>query len=125
MKYYKEPSGEVFGYDEKNQGDFIEAAILAGWEEQLVWPIPSNSGPVIPASITQRQARIAMLDAGILDDVETAIASMTGVEGKKAQIAWEWASEIRRDDPLLISIAGCLGLNSEQIDQLFLEASKI
>lgn len=81
--------------------------------------------PVIPSSITQRQARISMLDAGILDDVEAAISSIAGVEGEKARIAWEWASEIRRDDPLLISIAEHLGLDSEQIDQIFLEASKI
>jgi len=79
----------------------------------------------VPVLVTPKQARLAMLDAGILATVEGLIAGMEGVDGQKARIVWEWANEIRRDDPLLVSLASSLGMTSAQIDQLFIAASAL
>lgn len=66
--------------------------------------------------ITPRQARLALLGAGLLDAVETELAKP---ENKAAQIAWEYALEIKRDDPLIATFAVVLGLTDAQIDALF------
>lgn len=75
--------------------------------------------PVIPDAITMRQARLALLDAGLLATVDQAIASMSGVEGEAARIEWEYAMEVRRDSPLIAALGPALGLTGEQIDALF------
>ena len=41
------------------------------------------------------------------------------------QEAWEYASIITRDNPMLLGAAQALGLSSEQVDTLFREAAKL
>uniref|UniRef100_E6VL45 Uncharacterized protein n=1 Tax=Rhodopseudomonas palustris (strain DX-1) TaxID=652103 RepID=E6VL45_RHOPX len=85
-------------------------------------PRQPPSIPLAPvASVTPKQARLALLQAGLLDQVEAVIAA-----GSKAdQITWEFATEIRRDDPLLVSIGSGLTLSSDQIDVLFKYAATL
>lgn len=80
---------------------------------------------VIPQSVTMRQARLALLAAGLLDDVEAALASMAGDEGKAARIEWDYSSEVHRHKPFVLSLGAQLGLTGEQLDQLFIAASQI
>ncbi len=47
----------------------------------------------VPQTVSMRQARLALYGAGLLDDVEAAVASST----KDVQIEWEFSSELRRD----------------------------
>jgi len=72
-----------------------------------------------------RQCRIALLGAGLLDAVQSSIASMPGVDGERARIDWEYALEVRRDWPLIAYMAGDLGLTDEQVDALFMTAATI
>jgi hypothetical protein len=79
-------------------------------------------GPItqpIPEAVTARQARLALLGAGVLANVDQALASIPGVEGEAARIEWEYASEVRRDSPLIAALAPALGLTEEQVDDLF------
>jgi hypothetical protein len=99
-----------------------EGKVIVADEDGFPQAIEPPLVTIIPVSVTPKQARLALLDAGLLATVETAIGGMTGDDGIKARISWEWAMEIRRDDPLLVSLATTLGLSSEQIDQLFLAA---
>lgn len=71
--------------------------------------------PHTPSEITIRQARLALHAAGLLDDVEAAIATA----GRAAQIEWEYASVFRRDNPVLTAMQSALGLTDEMLDQLF------
>lgn len=80
---------------------------------------------LIPQSVTMRQARLAMLHAGILDDVESLIANMPGDEGSAARIDWEFARDVRRDWPLVAALGSQLGMSNEQIDDLFIYAGSI
>ena len=84
---------------------------------QQVWAI--EPAPV-PSSVSARQARLALLGAGLLGDVEAALNSLSSPEKEAALIEWEYATEIRRDSPLVVSVAVGLGLSCEQIDQLFI-----
>ena len=46
--------------------------------------IKSAPPAAIPTTVTMRQARLAMLDAGILTSVSDALAAMTGPAGEAA-----------------------------------------
>ena len=73
----------------------------------------------VVTTVSMRQARLALLGAGLLDPVETAIAAMAGTEGKAAQIEWEYATEVKRDSPLVSGLAQALQLDDEILDRLF------
>lgn len=74
----------------------------------------------VPNSISPRQARIVLLRAELLDDVEAAVAT-----NREYQIYWEYALEIKRDDEMLRQMTAALGLTDEQVDGLFIEANKL
>ena len=73
-----------------------------------------NNG-VVPASVTPHQVRLAFLQAGLLDQVETAINTAGGA----TKITWEFATTIERNSPLIETLRGSLRLTDEQIDTLF------
>ena len=81
--------------------------------------------PEVPRSITPRQGLLVLSRAGLLGTVQSAISSLEGQEGDEARIEWEYATEWLRNWSLLESIASGIGLTSEQIDDLFIQASKI
>ena len=74
----------------------------------------------VPQSITPLQAKLQLLKLGLLDEVETLV---TG--DRTAQLYWEYASIIERDNAVLLSMANSLGLTSKQVDDMFIEASKL
>lgn len=73
----------------------------------------------VPAAVTARQARLALLGAGVLASVDQALAAIPGAAGDAARIEWEYALEIRRDSPLIAALAPALALSDEQVDDLF------
>lgn len=76
--------------------------------------------------VTMRQARLVLLQQGLLDGVEAAINTIEDeTTRREVQIEWEYAMDIRRDWPALQLITQQLGLTDEQLDQMFLLASKI
>lgn len=72
----------------------------------------------VPQSITARQARLAMLQAGLLDQVEEMLS-----QNKAWSIEWEYASEIERTHPLISVMQQALGLTENQVDELFVTGS--
>ena len=75
----------------------------------------------VPQRITALQARRALLATGLLDRVESAIAQ----QPRAIQIAWEYATEIHRDDPMLAETAQAIGLDTDVLDNLFRAAAKL
>lgn len=73
----------------------------------------------VPEVVTMRQARLALLGAGLLAQVNTAVANMPGAEGDAARIEWEYAQEVRRDSPLVAGLSAALGLTDETLDNLY------
>lgn len=84
-------------------------------------PPPSD----VPQAVSMRQARLALLGAGLLSQVNTAIASMPGAEGEAASIEWEYAQEVRRDSALVQSLVSALGMNDAGLDALFTAAAAL
>ncbi len=78
--------------------------------------------PPVPTIVSMRQARLALLAAGMLTTVDNAVAAMTGTAGQEAQVEWGYAPMIDRSSPLVASMAGILNLTSAQLDSLFTAA---
>jgi hypothetical protein len=72
----------------------------------------------IPYKISIRQAKLALLGAGLLDDIENAMANAD----RSVQISWEYATEFERDNPLILYFQSQLNLSKEQVDNLFIQA---
>lgn len=79
----------------------------------------------VPEVVTMRQARLALLGAGLLAQVNTAVANMPGAEGDAARIEWEYAQEVRRDSPLVAALSAAFGWTGARLDDLFTEGAKL
>ncbi|TRO41723.1 hypothetical protein EQ832_01530 [Pseudomonas sp. ALS1131] len=88
-------------------------------------PAPVPTSPAVPRTVSMRQARRALLDAGILAAVDASIAGMPGEDGQRARIDWEYATEVDRTWPLIGYMAEQLGLSEVQVDALFVSAARI
>jgi hypothetical protein len=97
---------------------------IPAWLSQTP-PVLPPPEPVIPDVVSMRQARLALLGAGLLAQVNTAIDGMAGIEGEAARIEWEYATEVRRDSPLVAGLSAALGLTGPQLDGLFTAAAAI
>lgn len=77
--------------------------------------------PIIPTTVSMRQARLALLQSNLLDSVNTAIN-----EGNNAdKITWEYATEVNRSDALVQNMAVALNLSETDLDNLFILAASL
>lgn len=73
--------------------------------------------------VSPYQGKVALLNAGILNNVETIINGPNA--DVLARLAWDNAKEWRRLSPMILSLATAIGLTDAQVDELFVEASKV
>lgn len=126
MKYYKDETGEVFAYEaDGSQDAYIKPGLVHMSPAEVMALLNPPVTVVVPALVTMRQARQAMLSAGILSQVDALIAAMPGEEGESARIDWNHAREVKRDWPLIGALGPQVGLNEQQIDDLFIYAATV
>ena len=103
------------------QVDAPEGEPLPGWTTKLTpcEVLVTPTQVTVPEVVTMRQARLALLQAGLLAQVNTAVANMPGPAGDTARIEWEFSSTVERNRPLVQSLIGALGLTESQLDDLF------
>lgn len=70
---------------------------------------------------TPFQGRMALADADLLTQVETAI----NAADQKTKVAWEYALEWKRTSPLIATLAAALNLSDTEVDDLFRAAIQI
>ena len=75
-----------------------------------------------PKVVTMRQARLALLQSGLLQTIQDAIANGTD---EAMKIEWEYATEVKRDWGSLITLVTQLGITDLQLDDLFQLASTL
>ena len=89
----------------------------------LVALAPEQLRALVPAKVTRRQARQALLLAGKLAGVQAAIDAIPDSTLRQlAEIEWTDSLEFERNRPLLIQLGAALGLDSAALDQLFIAA---
>lgn len=91
----------------------------------FVVPYSPPAPPPVPAAVTMRQARLALLGAGKLADVATAIDSLPEPNKSVATIEWEYSQEVHRDRALIQVLGPMLGLDDAQMDALFVTAAAL
>lgn len=74
-----------------------------------------------PTSVTPWQIRKALNALRLRDAVEAAVAA--GSQDMKD--GWEFATEVRRDDPLVVAMGAALGKSSKDLDELFALAATL
>lgn len=78
--------------------------------------------PVVPKIVSMSQARRALLDAGVLADVDAALDAIPDPHQRAmAQIQWEYDTMVRRDNAWVTALGDAMGLD---LDALFISASK-
>ena len=75
----------------------------------------------VPQQVTMRQARLALLSVGLLDDVEAVISAA----GRAAQLEWEYAAVVDRSNLAVAAVQQQQGVTDAQIDDMFREAAKL
>lgn len=86
-------------------------------------PAPPPPPPPVPQAVTMRQARLVLLGAGLLSQVEAAIDALPSPQKEAARIEWEYSQEVQRYNGFVAVLAPALGLSESQIDQMFFAAS--
>ena len=87
--------------------------------------LPPVQPDPIPQSVTMRQARLALMGAGLLDSVNAAITAMPTPERSAAVIEWEYAQTVDRASAFTQQLATGLNLTAEQLDALFTQAAAL
>jgi len=120
MKHYKKADNSVWAFEDDGSQDHLitNEMVLMTAEELSIFLTPPV---VIPNSVTMAQARLALLDANLLDTVITNVSAMP----RSAQIRWEFSSTVNRNSELVIALAGVLGLDSTALDNLFIAAATL
>ena len=101
----------------------LEVIDQAGYEAALAGEMTARRAKLV---VTMRQARRALLDAGLLDQVDAAIAAIAdATERRQAEIDWEYATTVERLWPWVQTLGAALGLSAEDLDALFSAAAHL
>lgn len=90
------------------------------WDGEAFSAPPPQPEPV-PTKVSKMQAKLALLGAGLLDDVDAAVAAA----GPATAIYWADVSEIHRNHPVVLAVTGGMDISAEQLDELFRQAALI
>ena len=131
MGFYKKEEGQILNGEELVSTPNVTLSIdnkdeftypQDGWywfdtfDEALTYFASTNFGTIL----TPRQARWVLLDEGLLDAVEEIVKL-----NRKYYIYWEYATEIRREDSILLQLAAALGITDEKLDEMFIKGAKL
>lgn len=95
----------------------------SGYDQALAGEMTARRSKLV---VTMRQARRALLDAGLLDQVDAAIAAIAdATERKQAAIDWEYATQVERLRPWVQTLGVALGLTDDELDALFVQAATL
>lgn len=91
------------------------------WDGSNLTPPLITVAQKVPISVTMRQGRLALLQAGLLAQVQSAIDA----QGDAEKIEWEYAQSIDRNSPLVAALAAALSLDDAALDSLFISAANL
>ena len=113
--YFKDTNNNLHFLDSTEFEHFLPAGCIkiTQAEADAIHAATEAAKPVVIPTLSMRQARLALLSLGLLDEVEAAI---TTIENR---IWWEYSPTVERSNPLVISVLTALGKTSAEIDAMF------
>jgi hypothetical protein len=94
----------------------------AGFALTSEWP---PAAARVPAEISNWRARAVLEITGHLPAVESALAAIEGEAGIVARAAWSSGAALARDGATVVALSAALGITSEQIDAMFIQAEAL
>jgi hypothetical protein len=91
-----------------------------GWELTDAEPPPIVPVKFVPEFITKYQAKMALLEYDLFDQVEEYVKNS---DNTALKISWYDATNFYRDNQFISSLAEQFGLTQEQVDDLFILAN--
>jgi hypothetical protein len=76
---------------------------------------------VVPDRVTARQFKLQLLASGLLDQVDTWVASQT----RAIRIAFDSSGTFARDEPMMQAGFAALGFTEQQVDDFFVAAAAL
>ncbi len=126
MKYYK-LNNDVFAFEaDGSQDGFIKPAMVLMTKSQVdkhlkaeVLPLEQTLPP-----LTRRQFKLALLHAGLTDEINTAIAGIDDATLKAViEIEYNESTEFRRTSDSVKYMCNLLSLTNDEINELWLRAA--
>lgn len=128
MKYYKNLKDKVYAYETEEERQIWGAPDLVEMtetevESHLNPPLPP---PPVPERVSRAQGKAALITVGRWSDALAYVEAMTDpTEKALAEVALNDTTHWRRDSPTMQVMSTALGIASEQMDELFIQASQI
>lgn len=116
---YKEGFDIKFNIAE-NKFEYVEKIAPTVEEEKIEEQIVDENS--VPQTLTPIQFRLQLNKQKLRPKVETMIAESLDFDLKDW---WEYSTEYKRDNPILIAFAKELELSDEDVDNFFIAASKL
>ncbi len=80
----------------------------------------------VPESVTKRQGRQQMILMGIIGMVQPAIDAIEDpIQRALVQSFWDDSSDYEREHPQMVELAAAIGITESQLDQAFVQASRL
>ncbi len=116
--------------DDHPDASLIDAATASsphawiGWTyDGLAFHAPTPLAPDVPDTVTNFQARAALIAAGLFTKVDGAVRASGD---PTAVAAWDYANNFYRDSAFISgALAAAAGITPAQIDALFIAAAQI
>lgn len=92
----------------------VEAKEIQDWLSEGNTPEPADPIPTPEITqVTMRQARLALLQAGLLDAVEAHVVT------PEQRIWWDYSTVVEKNNEVVNDVCTGLGITTEQVTQLF------
>ena len=102
-----------------------DSRIGDSWDGEVFTPTPPEP-PVVPFTVTRRQAKQALALNGLIASVQIAIDAIPNATQRALmQIEWDDSQEFQRNRPAVIAIGTAVGLDAAGIDALFIQAATL
>jgi hypothetical protein len=75
--------------------------------------------------VTMRQARLALLQQGLLASIQPAIDALDEPHRSAANIEWEYSQTVERTRPFVLTLGEALELTDDDLDALFTLAATL
>lgn len=122
MVFVERENGAIVGVYSLMQPGYAEEELASDHPDVVAFV--NRETDALPV-LTMRQFRLGLLGAGLLGTVTAAIEAMPEPARSAALIEFDYASEVLRDNPLVLSLAAALNLSPEMIDDLWRSAAQL